>query len=164
MDRQTVKRGVLHVLYLLLLYLLQAVVFSRLRILGAAPLLLPLAAVGFGLYEGGLHGGLWGLAAGVLCDAAMGDSSVLFTVLCTLAGFLSGFLSEFVLARGFPSFALLGGVTLVLCAGAQSFVLLFFAGVAPLPLLRTALVQTLYSLLFILPLYYPARRLRGRAF
>lgn len=164
MDKRKIKRVVLHIVFILLLFALQAAVFSRLRIFGASPLLLPIAAVGFGLYEGGLRGGLWGLVSGVLCDVAMGDSGVLFTVFCTLAGFFAGFLSEFVLARGFPSFAMLSGVTLVLSALLQSFALLFFKNVPPLPVLRIALVQTLYSLLFILPLYYPVRKLRGRSF
>ncbi len=143
---------------LLALFLLQTGVFSRVRLMGAAPLLLPLFAVGAGLFNGGLHGGLWGLAAGVLCDASMGGTGLLFTVLLTVCGFFAGFLSQFILARGFPSFCVMSVAVLVISALLQLFRFLAFYGADPLSLLLTGLRQTLYSFIFILPVYLCVRR------
>ena len=119
--------------------------FPHLRVLGVCPLLLPAAAVGFGLFGSGLTGGLWGLAAGLLCDLSL-DGSCAFTVLLCCAGFLAGFLGEFVMARGV--------LTRVLP--------LVFAGVRPVPLLISLGVELGYSLLLALPLY-PLLRAFGRS-
>jgi len=147
-----------HILIVLALYLLQTAVFSRLRINTAAPLLLPLAAVGFGLFEGGFKGGVWGLICGVLCDISLGDSGLLFTVFLTFAGFFTGFLSEFFLARGFPSYLTMSLLTLVLSVLLQLVGPHFYRG-APLAVLwKPALIQTIYSAIFIIPVYYPIHR------
>ena len=165
MDIHRLKRALLRLLLLLLLYFLQTDVFSHLRIAGVCPLLLPLAAVGFGLFEGGLTGGLWGLLAGLLCDLSLGEGTVAFTVFLTLAGFFTGFLAEFLLSRGFPSFLLLSLAVLLLAVLLQLFPLLAAPG-APLAALgRAALIQTLYSLVFVLPVYWAVRgvsRIRAR--
>ncbi len=154
MSLSMLKKGLLRLLLLLLLYFLQADVFPHLRVLGACPLLLPLAAVGFGLYEGGLVGGLWGLAAGILCDLSVGGSFA-FTVLLCFAGFLAGFLGEFIMARSFLSFLLLAAAAEFCAALIQLIPLL--AGVGPVPLLPAFGVQLLYSLLFALPVCRAAR-------
>ena len=73
-------------------------------------------------------------------------------------GFFAGFLGDFVMARGFPSFVLLGLGTLLISAFLQMFQLLFFDGEAPWPLIRMALLQTAASVIFLLPLYLCVRR------
>ncbi len=145
-------------LVMLLCYFLQSAVFSRLHIFGASPLLLPLAAVGAGLLGSPGWGGAFGLLCGILCDAALGGGSLLFTVALTAMGFLSGFLGEFILARGFPSYLLLSLGTLLIAAFLQMFRLLVFMHARPWDLIRMGLLQTLASALFILPLYFCVRR------
>lgn len=164
MNMKAFTRGLLRALILLLLYVLQTDVFPHLRIDGVCPLALPLAAVGFGIFEGGLKGGLWGIAAGILCDLSLG-SSFTFTLLLTLAGFTCGFLSEFLLARGFPSFLTLSLAVLLLCSGTQAVSAVVYSGVAPADGAVAALIQTAYSLIFVLPVYWASRgisRLKGR--
>ena len=95
------KRGVLRALILLLLYILQTDVFTHLRIGGICPLALPLAAVGFGIFDGGLKGGLWGLVAGILCDLSVGGSFA-FTIMLTLTGFFSGSSNHLILCHPQP--------------------------------------------------------------
>ncbi len=136
----------------ILCYFMQGAVFSRLRILGAAPLLLPMLALGCGLLAGAGWGGCFGLVCGILCDASMGSDGLLFTVYLTALGFFSGFLGEYVLQRGFPAFFLLTMLGLLAAAALQMLPLLYRKTPLP-PLACTALVQTLYSLLFCLPLY-----------
>ena len=54
--RKIILRVLLHGLFLLVLYALESMVFSRLPILGIKPTLLPIAVVGVGLFEGSLRG------------------------------------------------------------------------------------------------------------
>lgn len=164
MNVRKFKRGVLRALILLLLYILQTDVFTHLRIGGICPLALPLAAVGFGIFDGGLKGGLWGLVAGILCDLSVGGSFA-FTIMLTLTGFFSGFLSEFILAKGFPSFFVLSVAALLVCSLMQAFPSVAYMGVSLADGAIGALIQTAYSLIFVLPVYWASRgisRLKGR--
>ena len=158
MKAETLRSTLGLLLVMLLCYFFQSAVFSRLRIFGAAPLILPLAAVGAGLLGSSGWGGAFGLLCGILCDAALGGGGLLFTVALTVMGFLSGLLGELVMAKGFPSYLLLSLACLILSAFLQMFRLLFFDHAAPWPLLRTGLMQTLASAIFILPLYFCVRR------
>ena len=142
----------------LLCYLLQSAFFSRLLIFGAAPLLLPLVAVAAGLLGSSGWGGAVGLLCGILCDAALGGGGLLFTVALTVMGFFSGFLGDFILARGFPSYLLLSVCALLLSAFIQMFRLLVFDRAPVWPLVRMGLLQSLASVIFILPLYFCVRR------
>ena len=146
------------VLIILLCYFLQSAVFSRLHIFGVKPLLLPLAAVGAGLLGSSGWGGAFGLLCGILCDAALGGGGLLFTVALTVLGFFSGFLGDFLIEKGFLSYLLLSVFTLLLSAFLQMFRLLVFDHAAAWPLIRTGLLQSLASAIFILPLYFCLRR------
>ena len=145
-------------LIMLLCYFLQSAFFSRLLIFGAAPLLLPLAAVAAGLLGSSGWGGAFGLLCGILCDAALGGGGLVFTVALTVMGFFSGFLGDFILARGFPSYLLLSVCALLLSALIQMFRLLVFDRTPVWPLVRMGLLQSLASVIFILPLYFCVRR------
>ncbi|MBO4331206.1 MAG: hypothetical protein J5827_03940 [Oscillospiraceae bacterium] len=145
---------------LLILFFLQSAVFSRLRIAGACPLPLPLFAVCTGLFFGGLSGGCWGLAAGVLCDCSLGGSGLSFTLYLTALGFFCGFLGEFILSRGFPSFLTLSLFGMLLTAFMQSFKYVFFFGGSVLPAVVIGLIQTLYTLAFTIPIYLVIRHAR----
>ena len=158
MRSDTVRSLLRLALLTLVFYLLQSAVFSRLRIWGAAPLLLPLVAVGAGLLGGGGWGGGAGLAAGLLCDVSLGGQGLTFTVFLTAAGFFAGFLGEFILHRGFPSYLLLSLGTLVLSAVLQMLRLWLYAHCPLWPLALTGLKQTGYSLLFTIPAYFCLRR------
>lgn len=164
MNFRKLKRGILRALILLLLYILQTDVFTHLRIGGICPLALPLAAVGFGIFDGGLKGGLWGLVAGILCDLSVGGSFA-FTIMLTLIGFFSGFLSEFILAKGFPSFFVLSVAALLVCSVMQAYPSVAYMGVSLADGVIGVLIQTAYSLIFVLPVYWASRgisRLKGR--
>lgn len=164
MNVKKLLRALCRILLLLILYVLQTDVFTHLTIRGVCPLLLPLAAVGFGIFEGGKRGGLWGLAAGLLCDISTGYACT-FTILLTLVGFFTGFLAEFVLARGFPSFFAVSFATLLLSSLAELLPLLLAQKTALDLLAISVLIRILYSLLFVLPVYWCVRgisRLRGR--
>ena len=151
-----------HGAVLLVLYVLQGMVFSRLRLFGVAPLILPLAVVGVALFEGPDWGGGFGIAAGVLCDIALGTTA-LFTILLAALGLGVGLLSTYLLSRGLPSYLLCGAVALLVIAAFQMFPLLVFLRQSPGALLRVAGLQSVYSMLFTLPLYYVGRSLGRQA-
>jgi cell shape-determining protein MreD len=163
LSKEYMKSVWLHIVLIFVLYILQTSVFTHLKLFKVYPMLLPLAVVGIGLFEDGLRGGIWGIVAGVFCDMSVAGSSYLFTVSLAAAGFFVGFLSEFILARGFPSFFVLSLMVLCLLSLLQMFRYLVFDGISFSILGKVALYQILYSAVFILPLYYPIRRITRRA-
>lgn len=145
------------ILFLFLSFLLQTTVFSRLRIFGVCPLLLPLAVVGYAMFTGSTNGGIFGIFAGILCDISMNEPAVLFTLTLTAVGLITGWIASTFLVKGFPTFLLCSVCTLMLCAFVQGFSLLAFSGVPVFPLMLTAMRQSLCSLLFAIPIYWAAK-------
>lgn len=148
------RRGILYALVLILYLLLQNVVFSHIALFGVRAMFMPTLVVAVALFEGGTRGGWFGLAAGVLCDVFLGGQTVMFTILFPVCGFVVGFLVDFYLNRRFFSYCVLAAAALLLAAVCQMFPLLFFHGQSPWALWRTAVLQTLWSLPFIIPSYY----------
>lgn len=143
--------------YLILLYLLQSTVFTHLQLWGTKPLLLPVAAAGIAFFCGRVEGGVFGLLAGMLMDLACNQLTVQFTLLMTFLGILIGLLSDTVLVQGFPSYLLGCALELVLTSAYQVLSMWVLNG-APIALsTAVGLKQTLYSLIFSLPLYYLSR-------
>jgi len=148
---------------LLLVYILQGMIFPHLRFSITIPLLLPLVSTGTAVYQGRDAGGLVGLFAGIFCDISFNQPVGLFTVLLTIGGIFIGVLADTVMARGFATFMICCTIVLAVSAFAQMFPLLLFEGVPPAPLLMLALRQTLYSLLFAVPIWFFVRALGHRA-
>ena len=154
---------VFHALLLLTVYVFQGMIFPYIRLFGLVPLLLPIALTGVAVFEGRDIGGVVGIFAGIMCDISFNEPVGVFTVLLTFLGLLIGTLADTVMTRGFLSFYCCSLVVLAICAMAQMFTPLFFQGIPPQPLLMAALRQTLYSMLFVFPLYPIVRALGRRA-
>ncbi len=156
-----------HLLFILLVYILQAMVLPYMPIDGIVPVLLPLAVVGIATFEGAARGGGYGLFAGMLCDISFNQPVMVMTVLLTAVGIATGALSETIMARSFPSFFVFCVGALVLTSFVSMFSLLFFSSIDIAALLSTGLRQTLYSLPFCVPIYFIvhalARASSGRA-
>lgn len=143
--------------YLILLYILQSTVFTRLTLMGEKPLLLPMAVAGIALFLGRVDGGVFGLFAGMLTDLSYNQATVQFTLLLTLMGIFLGILSDTVLVQGFPSFLVSSVLELLLISAFQALSLVVLRGA---PLSVTAAVglrQSVYSLIFAIPVYYVSR-------
>ncbi len=150
-------KGLILAPYLIILYLLQSTVFTHLQLMGTKPLLLPVAAAGIAFFCGRVEGGVFGLLAGMLMDLSYNQLTVQFTLLMTFLGILVGLLSDTVLAQGFPSYLLSCALELALVSGYQ-ILSQWVLGNAPMALTApVALRQSLYSLIFSLPLYYLSR-------
>lgn len=153
---ETLIRYSLYVPVLILLYILQSAIFSRLPILGAKPLIIPIAAICIAVLEGSVRGGVLGLISGILCDISFNHPPIIFTLAMTVICLAVGLLADYVLARGFPTFLASCVVSLLVCAYIQmSGILLSGGSFAALAVM--AFKQLLYSLLFAVPIYYLMR-------
>ena len=148
------RRGVLYGLYLLGFLLLQNVVFSHIAPLGVRAMFMPALVVAVALFEGGYRGGLFGLAAGIVCDLYLGGQTILFTVMFPIVGFAVGLLTDFYLNRRLFTYVVMSVLALFLAAFAQIFGLLVYRGQNAWALWSTAVLQTLWSVPFIFPAYY----------
>ena len=133
------RKAILYLLCIVVAIWMQTMLLSRVTLLGVKAFFLPALIVAFGLFEGGVWGGMLGLAAGLGCMLSMAGSPVLFLVLLPVFGFLSGLLADFLINRRFVAY-------LLLCA---------------LALLVTSLLQALWALPLAVPAYFAAKLLAG---
>ena len=156
------RKAIVYLLLIVVTVWLQTMVFSRLTLLGVKPFFVPALIVAIGLFEGGVWGGMLGLAAGIGCTLSMVGSPVLFLVLLPVFGFLSGLLADFLINRRFVSYLLLGALALLLTAVLQALPLLLFRGADARMLARVAGLQAVWSLPFLIPAYFAAKLLAVR--
>ncbi len=156
------RKAILYLVCIVIAIWLQTMVFSRVVLLGAKPFFLPVVIVAIGLFEGGLWGGMLGLAAGLGCTLSMAGSPVLFLVLLPAFGFFSGLLADFLINRRFVSYLLLAAAALLVTALLQALPLWIFRGADPSPLFTVALLQALWAFPFAVPAYFAAKLLAGR--
>ena len=147
-----VLRSVGYVILLFVFFLLQDSIFSSLPIWGVRPLILPVCCTAIALSEGMERGGAFGVLAGVLCDIAIGNPPMGFTILLTLVGLGVGWLGDSLMGRNFLTLVVLSTAVLLICAFFQTFRLFAFQHVPLGALTRTTLLQTAYSLFFTIPL------------
>ncbi len=160
-DLEKLRRGCVYALMLLLLLLIQNVLLANVTPLGVHAAFLPVSVVCVGLFEGGVWGAMYGLAAGYFIDMSQSETTVLFMVLLALAGYFIGVLCRYELRRGFVTALVLSALLLALCALFQMFHFLFFTDTQTWPVLRTGLLQVLWSLPFVVVIYYPCRAIAG---
>ena len=155
------RKAIVYLLLIVVATWLQTMVFSRLMLLGVKPFFLPALVVAVGLFEGGVWGGMLGLAAGLGCVLSMAGSPVLMLALLPAFGFFSGLLAEFLIKRRFMSCMLLAALALLLTAFLQALPLWLFRGAEPRFLFTVAALQAAWSLPFAVPAYFIARALAG---
>lgn len=157
-DKSKIKNFFRLALFLFVLYILQAFVFPRVIFWGVKPLIIPVAAIGVGYFNGGMKGGIFGLFCGLFCDVSF-DSTPLFTFLLPLLGLAAGMASQYYLIPGPFSYALCTLFGLIIVSFFQMFSFIVFRNVNIAAAAETSLYQSLYSLIFALLLYWPERLL-----
>ena len=147
---------VLHALLLTAVYILQGVIFPFLRINGLVPLMLPIVSTGIALYEGRYTGGVSGLFAGILCDISFNQPVGVFTVFLTFSGLLVGTLADTVILRGFVTYFISCAIVLLGSAFVQLFPLIALPdqNIPLQAIISTTIQQTIYSLIFALPIWF----------
>lgn len=160
-DFDKIRRAIIYAAYILVTLLFQTMLFSRLTILGVRAMFVPAAIVALGMFEGAEWGAAFGLLTGVLLDMSLGTGA-LFTLLLPIVGFGAGLLGTFVVNKSLFSYLCTCLMALLLTAVFQIFPLLLFKGQPLLPMLRTALLQTLWSLPVAVAFFYPCRSISGK--
>ena len=156
-DLTKLRRAILYALLLAVLFIVQDLILSHIAVLGVRALLIPAAAVAVGLFDGGLWGGLVGLAAGFFCDMGYAENIVLFTVLFACIGFFSGVLGKYLFRKGFLSYIVLCAAALAVVTFCQMFRFLFFTDTDAAAVWRTGFIQLLWSLPWAVPVYFPCK-------
>lgn len=146
-----------YTLYLFLTLLAQNMVIGNIRIFGISPMVLPAAVVAVGMFEGPVFGAVFGLVMGFFADMSFVENSVFFTLLLPVLAFGSAFVSQFFINRRF--FAYMGLTLLALfLASVLQMVKTLAADVWCAEMFTAAVIQTLWSLPFSVPAYFPPDR------
>ena len=152
-----VRLSLIYGLILAVTVLLQIYVFSRISLLGVKPMFIPVTLVAIGMFKDGLWGGVFGAVAGLLCDMASSDTTVLYTIVFTAVGFLAGLAGQELINRRLYSYLIASVAALALTAFCQCLRLWLYRGTPPLSMLSTAGLQVLWSLPFGIPAYFAIR-------
>jgi len=147
-----VLRGMGYSVLLVICFILQDSVFSNFPIFGVKPIIMPVCCAAIALAEGMERGGGFGLACGVLCDIAMGSPPIGFTLLLTFLGLGIGWLGDRLMGRNIVTLFIFALGALLICAFFQIFNLLVFGGAPFGALMKIVFGQTVYSLVFVIPL------------
>ena len=145
-DRKKARRVLAFAILLLLSLLAQNAVFSRISLWGVKTLFLPAVCVAVGMFQGSVGGAVFGLFMGIFGDMSFAENTVMFTVLFPLIGFFSGFAADFFLNRRFFAFMTASLAALLLTGICQAATCAIIHGGALGPLMKTAGLQTLWSL------------------
>lgn len=135
-------------------WFLETAVLRRLPLLGVFPVLLPMAAVAVAVLEGPVSGAGFGLAVGVLCDAVYYGANGSMTIALALIGAAAGLVTQYALQENYWGFLLCSAGALA-AVDALRMLRRLFLGTAPfLPMLRVALPEILWSLVFSPIVYF----------
>lgn len=129
-------------------------VLGRLPI--ALPLLLPMAAVATGTLEGPKFGAAFGIVAGVVMTAVAHASPICIPVLALL-GWLCGLLAQFALRRDLVGHTIFAIGAMILWESWQVASRVLSEVAAPSLLIKTALLELLWTLVFSFPVYWVCR-------
>lgn len=158
---EKLRRAILYFVLLAATLILQNTVLCRVTILGVKPMIVPAAVAAIGLFEDGQWGGIFGIVAGVYCDLSSIGSTAMFTVCFAVIGFLSGLLSDLYINRRFYSYMILALISFLFLGLCQIVPLWIYRGAGLGALVKTALLQSIWSLPFA-ALEYPLCRMISR--
>lgn len=124
--------------------------------LKGVPLMIPAMAVAVGILEGAVAGAGFGLAAGVVMAAAVHGSPLWVCGLAVL-GWLCGLLAQYVLRRDVVGYLLACLVSCFFYTTLRGAVLVLEQGVEWQALLRVAVPEFLWTMVFSLAVYVVCR-------
>ena len=142
-------RRALMILGALIAMVLQQTFFSRIRILGVVPELVPVAVALAAMWEDTAVGGLMGLIVGVIYGLGGALFPAVRVVTTTLSGILAGVLCQSSLRRCLPTALALALAAVLLCCAGDALMLGWSESGFPADFAAVTVV----SALFALPLY-----------
>lgn len=151
---ENIKRLLKYLLYMFLTLVAQNMLFTQIRPMGVAPMVLPCAVVAVGMFEGATWGAVFAVIMGIFADMAFIENTIAFTVLLPLLAFGAGFVAQFFINRRF--FAYMGAalLALLITGGVQILMVVVSDSWSPL-MIPTLLLQTLWSLPPAILAYFP---------
>ena len=155
---EKLRRALLYALCLLVMLAFQGCILSRVSILGVRAMAVPCIVVAVGMFEGGLWGGIFGVAAGLLC----GGETVIYLLTFAVSGFGAGFLTDMYVNRRLYSCVIVSAAALLLLGLCQTLPLRLYYGASISALARTGLLQSAWSLPFSVPCYFACRAVSRR--
>ena len=156
-NKRAIRSALWCALYLIVTILAQNTVFARVRVWGVHAMFVPAMVIAVAMFHGSVWGTIFGLFTGFLCDMGYPESSVLFLTLLPVIGLLAGMASDYLLNRTLPAYLGLCLACFLLTGLAQMIRPWIFNGSAFLPLLGTAIRQSLVSLPLAIPYFYISR-------
>ena len=153
-ERINIKRLVKYLLYMFLSLVAQNMLFTKLRIFGVCPMVLPAVAVAVGMFEGASWGAIFSLIMGVFADMAFVENTVMFTVLFPALAFGSGFISQFFINRRFVAFMGAAFLALLITAAVQALKTFAMDGWT-MSAVPVVIMQTVWSLPPAALAYFP---------
>lgn len=163
-DLKKIRRALLYALCVIVTLGLQNMLFCQVELLGVHALFVPVIVVAIGLFEGGVWGCLFGLAAGYFCDMSFSANTALFLVLFAVLGFLSGLLAQFFINRRFYSYMIVAVLALFITPICQIVPLWLFFGTPLGELMPTVCLQTLWSVPFAVPAYFAVKAIAEKSY
>jgi len=154
--------ALIYLLFMILVQFLQDTVLAQFTVFGVKMLFVPAACAAVGVHEGGFRGGLYGLAAGVLCDMTYSENTVLFTLVFPLLGFAAGLTADYMLNRSYVAFLFTAACVLLATGCAQMLRVLVLQPGAILYCLYMVVLQALVSMPAAALLYFPAQQIASR--
>ncbi len=137
-----------YTLALVPVWFLEAAVLRRLPVLGVFPVLLPLAAIAVAVLEGAVAGAGFGMVVGVLCDAAYFGTGGSMTLALALLGAGAGLVTQYGLRQNYWGYLLCAAGALAALDTLRVLYRLLTGMASLLPLLKVAVPEVLWSLVF----------------
>lgn len=144
----------MYVLAYLVMHLLKVGFFNRFPVNGAVPEIVSIAVAAVGCFEGSLSGALYGLGVGLFCSTVYYRGGSMMIAICTLVGWLSGLTTNRRVGKNFLGVTLCGSLSIILLEGIRVFYYFVFGGNDMETLLSIAIPEGLYSLVFVIPMYF----------
>ncbi len=152
--RDTILKWIAYLVALAVITIFNFSVLGRIPI--PLPLLLPMVAVAVGTLEGPKFGAAFGMVSGLVMTA-VGHNSLVCIPLLAIIGWLCGLLAEYVLRRDLVGHILSAVGIMVLWEAYQVISRIASDVAAPSLLLRIALGEWFWTLLFSFPVYWACR-------
>lgn len=154
MRRSEVVKWLIYALGVAAVWMAETLFLNRLPLFGVIPVLLPLAAVAVGLWEGAVPGAVFGLCLGVFADAVYPGLPGGMTLGLCLVGWLTGGMSQYRVRPNLPGYLICAVASMTAVELFRALSALFAHPDAPSAVLSLALRELACSLLYALPVYF----------
>ena len=151
------RRVLWYGVYMLVVLIVQDMVLTQIRPGGVCAFIPPAAVAAVAMFEGAIPGVVFALVMGIFTDMFTPGTLITYTLLFPFIAFCVGILAQFFVNRRFLGFMLLALAALVLTALTQTTIIALKSA-GSFSAIRTAILQTLWSLPLSALVYFPPAR------